>query len=121
MSSVPDVHLDPDHDPSTTSGGPSPLGRRAFIAGAAGAVVGVAATGAAAHAVETGASFFEVQSPRRLADTRPGGTGYQVVGTNTIRVRIGGNGTIPSDADRYARTDQTESAPTWHSSLSGLR
>ena len=77
--------------------GPSPLGRRAFIAGAAGAAIGVVAAGATAHAIEPGAGFFEVQSPRRLADTRAG-TGYQVLGNNTIRVRIGGNGSIPSDA-----------------------
>lgn len=75
----------------------STLGRRTFIAGAAGAVVGASTLGSAAHAVEPGASFFRAESPRRLCDTRLG-TGFVRLDGNTIRVKVAGNGSISTVA-----------------------
>ena len=76
---------------------PGSLGRRAFIAGTTGAVVGAAALSSGASAIEGGASFFEPLTPTRLCDTREG-NGYTSLGDNTIRVKIAGNGTAPGDA-----------------------
>jgi hypothetical protein len=76
---------------------PGSLGRRAFIAGTTGAVVGAAMLSSAVSAVAPGASFFESLTPTRLCDTREG-TGYTSLGNNTIRVKIAGNGAVPADA-----------------------
>lgn len=79
------------------------FGRRAFIAGAAGAVAGATLLSGAAHAVESGASFFEVVAPRRLCDTRarpgaPDGFGHQRLGDKYIRVGITSQPGVPADA-----------------------
>jgi LPXTG-site transpeptidase (sortase) family protein len=88
-----------DSDPADALGAfiPGSLGRRAFIAGSAGAVVGATVLASTASAVEPGASYFESLAPTRLCDTRKG-TGYTSLGNNTIRVKIAGNGLVPSDA-----------------------
>lgn len=82
---------------------PRAIGRRAFLAGAAGAVAGATLLSRSAHAVERGASFFEVVEQRRLCDTRsrpgaPAGFGYAPVGSNRIRVGITNQRGVPSDA-----------------------
>ena len=79
------------------------FGRRAFIAGAAGAVAGATLLSGAAHAVEPGASFFQVVEQRRLCDTRnrpgaPAGFGYQRLGDKWIRVGITSQPGVPPDA-----------------------
>lgn len=48
----------------------APFGRRAFIAGAAGAVAATALSSTASAAVPANASYFEPVGPVRLADTR---------------------------------------------------
>ena len=87
-------------DPSPESIVPtsvSPLGRRAFIAGAAGAAVGAVALSSVGSAFEPGSSFFESVNPSRLADTRRR-TGYTRLGPNTIRVKVAGIAGVPPDA-----------------------
>jgi len=79
------------------------LGRRAFLAGTAGAVAGATLLSGAAEAVEPGASFFEVVRQRRLCDTRarpgqPGGYGYAPLGEKLIRVDITKPDDVPKDA-----------------------
>jgi hypothetical protein len=92
-------------DPSSSSDRVSsrPFGRRAFIAGTAGAVAGATLLSGAAQAVEPGASFFEVVEQRRLCDTRnrlgaPAGFGYQRIGDKWIRVGITNQSGVPTDA-----------------------
>ncbi|MBG7604935.1 MAG: hypothetical protein IZT58_09905, partial [Actinobacteria bacterium] len=94
-----------DSDPADALGAsiPGSLGRRAFIAGSAGAVVGATVLSSTASAVEPGASYFESLTPTRLCDTRPRGGfpvgfGYDRVNATTIRVKVAGNGAIPTDA-----------------------
>jgi hypothetical protein len=94
-----------DSDPADALGAsiPGSLGRRAFIAGSAGAVVGATVLSSTASAVEPGASYFESLAPTRLCDTRPRGGlpvgfGYDRVNATTIRVKVAGNGAIPTDA-----------------------
>ncbi len=92
-----------DHVSPLESPGVGRLGRRAFLAGAAGAVAGATLLSGAAHAVERGSSFFEVVEQRRLCDTRvrpgqPGGYGYRRIGGNLIRVGITNQRGVPSDA-----------------------
>lgn len=84
-------------------GPPIHVGRRTFIAGTAGAIVGATLFSGSASAVEPGASFFEVVNQRRLCDTRarpgfPAGFGYQGVGVRQIRVAITGQPGVPADA-----------------------
>jgi sortase (surface protein transpeptidase) len=79
------------------------FGRRTFLAGAAGAVAGATLLSGAAHAVEPGASYFQVVQQRRLCDTRsrpdaPAGFGYQRLGDKWIRVGITSERDVPSDA-----------------------
>ncbi|HSP26942.1 MAG TPA: sortase, partial [Ilumatobacteraceae bacterium] len=79
------------------------LGRRAFLAGTAGAVAGATLLSGSAHAVEPGASFFQVVEQRRLCDTRnrpgaPGGYGYQRLGDRWIRVGVTNQPGVPGDA-----------------------
>ncbi len=81
----------------------SGFGRRAFLAGAAGAVAGTMLSPSFAHAAEPGASFFEVVEQRRLCDTRsrpgaPVGFGYRRLGDKRIRVGITSQRGVPSDA-----------------------
>ena len=81
----------------------SRIGRRAFLAGAAGAAAGTMLAPSFAHAIEPGASFFEVVEQRRLCDTRsrpgaPAGFGYQRLGATRIRVGITSQRGVPSDA-----------------------
>lgn len=80
----------------------SPFGRRAFIAGVAGAVAGATLLSGTASAVEPGASFFESIAPERLCDTRarpnlPAGYGYVRLDDRTIRVTVAGNKGVPAD------------------------
>ncbi|MBV1893237.1 MAG: sortase [Ilumatobacteraceae bacterium] len=82
---------------------PGSVGRRAFIAGTAGALVGAAVLSSSAAAIEPGASFFQPLDPTRLCDTRPrpglpGGYGYTRLSDRSIRVKVAGNGSIPADA-----------------------
>ena len=82
--------------------GPRPLGRRAFIAGSAGAIAAATVLSAPSHSalaagVEPGSSYFVPVSPERFCDTREG-YGYKNVGGNTIRVGIGGVRSVPSNA-----------------------
>ncbi len=81
----------------------SAFGRRAFLAGTAGAVAGATLLSGVASAVEPGASFFEVVEQRRLCDTRsrpgsPDGYGYQRLGDKWIRVGITSQPGVPTDA-----------------------
>ena len=80
-----------------------PFGRRAFLAGTAGAVAGATLLSGQVQAVEPGASFFEVVEQRRLCDTRnrpgaPDGFGYQRLGDKWIRVGITNQPGVPTDA-----------------------
>ncbi len=80
-----------------------PFGRRAFLAGTAGAVAGATLLSGQAQAVEPGASFFEVVEQRRLCDTRsrpgaPAGFGYQRLGDKWIRIGITNQPGVPTDA-----------------------
>jgi hypothetical protein len=80
---------------------PNPLGRRAFIAGATGATAGVLAMSSAASAAAppAGATYFQSLNPRRLCDTRPNRNfGFTRINSTTIRVKIAGNGNIPTNA-----------------------
>jgi hypothetical protein len=79
------------------------FGRRAFLAGTAGALVGATLLSDVAEAVEPGASFFQVVEQRRLCDTRsrpgaPFGYGYSLIGDTRIRVGITGQPGVPGDA-----------------------
>ncbi len=79
------------------------LGRRAFIAGTAGAVAGATLLSGTADAVEPGASYFEVVDQRRLCDTRtrpglPVGYGFERLGGRWIRVGITSQPGVPADA-----------------------
>jgi hypothetical protein len=79
------------------------FGRRAFLAGTAGAIAGATLLSGSAQAVEPGASYFEVVEQRRLCDTRnrPGmsaGYGYQRLGDRWIRVGVTTQPGVPSDA-----------------------
>ncbi len=87
------------------------LGRRAFLAGAAGAAAGltVLGDGGIAGAVEPGACFFQPVDPARLCDTRPRpnlpiGYGYVRLDANTIRVQIAGKGGTPTSAQAAVLT-----------------
>ena len=82
---------------------PIHLGRRAFIAGTAGALAGATLLSGTAGAVEPGASYFEVVEQRRLCDTRarpgtPAGFGYELLGGRRIRVGITSQPGVPGDA-----------------------
>jgi hypothetical protein len=84
------------------------LGRRAFIAGSAGAIAGatlLAAPGSPVEAagLEPGSSYFVPVTPERFCDTRDG-YGYTVVAPNTIRVPIGGVRSVPANAVAVALT-----------------
>lgn len=81
------------------------LGRRAFLAGTAGAVAGltVFGEGGLVGAVQAGACFFEPVDPVRLCDTRnrpgyPIGFGYVRLDANTIRVQVAGRAKTPTNA-----------------------
>ena len=101
MGSVTDLQGDAAASHSGLVGA-SPLGRRAFIAGSAGAIAAttiLSASGGSALAasVESGASSFVAVSPERFCDTRER-FGYRSVGANTIRVGIGGVRSVPRNA-----------------------
>jgi LPXTG-site transpeptidase (sortase) family protein len=88
---------------SSDSVSSQPFGRRAFLAGTVGAVAGATLLSGQVHAVEPGASFFEVVEQRRLCDTRsragaPAGFGYQRLGDKWIRVGITKQPGVPADA-----------------------
>jgi len=96
-SSLRAQHDDESHTDALGALIPGSLGRRAFIAGTTGAVVGASMLSSTVSAVAPGASFFESLTPTRLSDTREG-TGFTSLGNNTIRVKIAGNGAVPADA-----------------------
>ncbi len=81
----------------------APFGRRAFIAGTAGAIAGATVLSAggssvaAAAALETGASYFVPVAPERFCDTREG-WGYTPIDGNTVRVPISGVRSVPLGA-----------------------
>jgi hypothetical protein len=90
------VRLDGGHSART-------FGRRAFLAGTAGAIAGATLLSGSAQAVEPGASYFEVVDQRRLCDTRnrpgmPAGYGYRRLGDRWIRVGVTNQRGVPSDA-----------------------
>ncbi|MEO1057482.1 MAG: sortase [Actinomycetota bacterium] len=99
---VDDIEVGVPADPL----GGSSFGRRAFIAGAAGAAAGTAVStlglpqGIAGAAVEPGASYFTPVDPQRLCDTRDPseGVGFRTVGTRTVRVQVAGAFDVPDDA-----------------------
>jgi LPXTG-site transpeptidase (sortase) family protein len=79
------------------------FGRRAFLAGSAGAIAGATLLSGSAHAVEHGASYFQVVEQRRLCDSRnrpgaPGGYGYRRLGDRWIRVGVTSQPGVPADA-----------------------
>lgn len=94
----------------SASTGVGPFGRRAFIAGATGAVAGAAMLPRLASAVESEFSAFRVLNPTRLVDTRrsQGDFGYtgraprDVGGTITVQVRgraiDGSDERVPAEA-----------------------
>ncbi len=73
------------------------IGRRLFIAGAAGAALGVMADSGTASAIDGRASSFRPLTPRRLTDTRKG-IGFRRLDADTIRVKVAGVGGAPADA-----------------------
>lgn len=82
---------------------PVTLGRRAFIAGGAGVIAGIAVWPGSADAIEPGASFYQVVEQRRLCDTRsrpdaPAGFGYQRIADKWIRVGVTDQPGVPADA-----------------------
>lgn len=94
-------------EPSPAGAFGPPLGRRAFIAGTAGAVGGAALLEAPpATAAEPAFSAFQVVTPTRLVDSRPeeGDFGYTRIDDRVIRVQVTGreiNGstdTVPEEA-----------------------
>ncbi len=90
------------HD-RTDDASPMQLGRRAFIAGTAGAIAGASLLSGSADAVEPGASYYQVVDQRRLCDTRarpglPVGFGYEWLGGREIRVGITNQPGVPGDA-----------------------
>jgi len=88
------------------SGSPMPLGRRAFIAGTAGAAAVTALSSSVEAAVPAGASYYESVDPVRLADTRRFGPfrnvakNFQTLSDRSIRIDIKDSLSIdvPSDA-----------------------
>lgn len=101
MVSVVDIFPMSNGSPESLSSGR--FGRRALIAGAAGALAGATLLAGAARAVEPGASYYQVVDQRRLCDTRarlgaPGGFGYQRVGANWIRVGVIDQPGVPANA-----------------------
>lgn len=93
-------------DPVEASGGAlAPLGRRAFIAGAAGAAAAAAVLPQVAEAaVPSGASYYQSVGPVRVADTRTyapytnADKNFQRVSDRVIRIDIRGRADVPSDA-----------------------
>lgn len=70
---------------------PTVLGRRVFIAGLAGATAAVTVGSSAHAAVPGGASYYAaLDSPLRVADTRPGfpEKSYARISANTIRIKL---------------------------------
>ncbi len=76
------------------SGSPTPLGRRAFIAGTAGAVAATALSTTANAAVPPGASYYQPVGPVRLADTRTYqpyanvAKNFQRISDRVIRIKV---------------------------------
>jgi len=88
------------------SGSPMPLGRRAFIAGTAGAAAVTALSSSVEAAVPAGASYYESVDPVRLADTRRFGPfrnvakNFQTLSDRSIRINIKNSPyiAVPNDA-----------------------
>ena len=80
------------------------LGRRAFIAGAAGVVAATATSSSTHAAVHAGASYYQPVGPVRVADTRryPPYTNvaknFQRLSDRVIRIDIRGRSDVPNDA-----------------------
>jgi len=85
---------------------PTPLGRRAFIAGTVGAAAVTAVSSSVEAAVPSGASYYESVDPVRLADTRRFGEfrnvakNFQTLSDRSIRINIKNSPyvTVPDDA-----------------------
>ena len=95
---------DRQHQDSDSRG----FGRRSFLAGSAGAVVGATLLGAPGRFAEAAAvtpesSYFVPLDPERFCDTREG-YGFTSLGGTTIRVPIGGARSVPSNAVAVALT-----------------
>ena len=95
---------DRQHEDSDSRG----FGRRSFLAGSAGAVVGATLLGAPGRFAEAAAvtpesSYFVPLDPERFCDTREG-YGFTSLGGTTIRVPIGGARSVPSNAVAVALT-----------------
>lgn len=73
------------------------LGRRTFIAGAAGVALGAMVLPGGASAIDSRATYFRPLTPTRLADTRKG-IGFRRLDANTIRVKVAGVGDAPDVA-----------------------
>lgn len=74
------------------------VGRRVFLAGTAGAALGMMALpDGASAAVDSRASYFRPLTPARLTDTRRG-SGFRRLDANTIRVKVAGVAGAPSNA-----------------------
>jgi hypothetical protein len=84
---------------------PPGFGRRAFIAGSAGAIAGATLLAGTASPVgaSTGSSYFVPVDPQRFCDTRDG-YGYVPIDGTTIRVPIGGVRSVPANAVAVALT-----------------
>jgi hypothetical protein len=96
-----------DHSADGRGALAAPIGRRTFIAGATGAVAGVALLPKSSQAADdSDFSAFSVVTPTRLVDTRPqmGNFGYTRVDDKVIRIQVTGrqiNGTsdlVPVEA-----------------------
>ena len=92
--------MDPLTDPDETEQlriSPGVLGRRAFIAGSAGAIAGATVLSRSVSAVEPGASYLVPMAPVRLCDTRTP-FGSRRLSSTTIRVPVAGVRGVPKDA-----------------------
>jgi len=76
---------------------PGSLGRRAFIAGSAGAIAGATVLSRSVGAVEPGASYLVPMAPVRVCDTRTP-FGSRRLSPTTIRVPVAGVRGVPKDA-----------------------
>jgi hypothetical protein len=93
------------------SASPMPLGRRAFIAGTAGAVAATAMASTAEAAVPAGASYYQAVNPVRLADTRTFlpytsiAKNFRRLNDRTIRIDIRNSPYVTDSADVAAVRD----------------
>lgn len=97
-----DVVFNPSE--SRPPSGSRPLGRRAFIAGVAGAAAVTAVASSADAVVPAGASFYEPLTQVRLADTRRSAPytnqfkDFERISDRVIRIDVRGRADVPNDA-----------------------